>query len=389
MDAPAASAAARRGRWAVAAAFLVNGFMVGSWAPEIPGFVARLHINAFMLGLLILLFGLGALCSMPWCGYLIGRYGSRRVAQGFAAATVFSLLGVVLAPDVPAAAAALFLFGAVAGGMDVAMNANAVEVERRLRRAIMSSSHGFWSLGGFAGGGLGGLLIRQEGSIVHVVAVTAIAAAAALAGLRGMITETEAAARPKLRVRLPRQPVIYLIGLMALFSMAPEGAVLDWSALYLKDELGADITTAALAFSAFSGTMALTRFAGDTVRNRYGAVRTLRVSALLAAFSMLAAALSPWPWLAVAAFACCGFGVANMVPIAFSAAGNQPGISSGVGISTVTLIGYSGILFAPSIIGFVGQHAGFAAAFIGLSALLVVVFAMSSLAGAADMAREN
>lgn len=385
MDASNSIAAALRGRWSVAAVFLVNGFLVGSWAPQIPGFLARLQITAFTLGLLILLFGLGALTAMPWCGTLIGRFGSRRVIEMFGAVAVFGLLLIVLAPNVPLAAPALFLFGATVGGMDVAMNANAVEVERRLRRAVMSSSHGFWSLGGFAGGGLGGLIIKDGGALLHAIIVTILALAVFFVATRGLVTETKPTIRQRFRFSPPKNPTVYLIGIMALFSMIPEGAVLDWAALYLKQELGAGIATAGFAFAAFSGTMALMRFAGDAVRNRFGAVATLRVSALIAAAGMLVGGFAPSAWVAVSAFAFAGFGIANMVPIAFSAAGNQPGLSPGVGLSTVTVMGYSGILLAPSIIGFIGQHVGFSPAFIGVSVLLVVVFLMAGLARAADM----
>src|SRR5690606_36442177 len=133
-----------RGRWAVATMFFVNGFLTGSWAPQIPVVLDRLAISKFTLGVLILVFGLGALTFMPLSGYLMSRHGSRAVLRGFGAVAVFGLLLVALAPDVVLAAPAMFLFGGLIGGMDVAMNANAVAVERRLSKAVMSSSHGFW-----------------------------------------------------------------------------------------------------------------------------------------------------------------------------------------------------------------------------------------------------
>ena len=173
---------------------------------------------------------------------------------------------------------------------------------------------------------------------------------------------------------------------MALLSMIPEGAVLDWAAIHLRQELGTDLATASFAFAAFSGVMAVMRFFGDGLRNRFGAVTTLRASALVAAVGMLGAGLAPWAWLAIAAFAFCGFGIANMVPIAFSAGGNQEGMSSGTGMSVVTTMGYSGILVAPSVIGFVAERTGFGPVFVGLSALLVVVFLMAGLAHRADFA---
>ncbi|MEP7452379.1 MFS transporter [Phyllobacterium sp. SB3] len=387
MDASVYRKRAVYGRWAVACAFFFNGFLVGSWAPQIPVFMTRLDISEFTLGLMILVFGTGALVAMPWCGYLIGKYGSRLVVKSFAVFCSFSLLLVALAPNLITAAPALFLFGAVIGGMDVAMNANAVEVEKQLSRAVMSSSHGFWSLGGFAGGALGGILIEAHGHLIHAIVVTVIAIVLGLASFRYMITEDAPVVHEKQKLSFPTNPLIYLIGVMALFSMVPEGSVLDWAALYLKQERGADIATAGFAFAAFSGTMAIMRFLGDGVRNRFGAVKTLRVSALIGASGLLVASIAPTPWIAILAFAFSGLGIANMVPIAFSAAGNQPGTSSGVALSMVTLMGYSGILVAPSAIGFVGGHTGFGPVYMVLAALLVVVFLMANLAATADRAK--
>jgi len=384
MDSYAYLRKAMYGRWAVASAFFFNGFLVGSWAPQIPVFMTRLGISEFILGVLILVFGVGALASMPWCGFLITKYGSRTVVKSFAVFCSFSLLLVVLAPSVLTAAPALFLFGAVIGGMDVAMNANAVEVEKKLSRAVMSSSHGFWSLGGFAGGGLGGILIEAHGPLLHAVIVTIIAVAIGLVAFRYMITEDAPVAHHKQKLAFPTNPLIYLIGLMALFSMVPEGSVLDWAALYLRQERGADLATAGFAFAAFSGTMSIMRFLGDGVRDRFGAVNTLRVSALIGASGMLVAGLAPTPWIAIVAFAFSGLGIANMVPIAFSAAGNQEGTSSGVALSMVTLMGYSGILVAPSAIGFVGGKVGFAPIYMVLAGLLIVVALMANLARSAD-----
>ncbi len=375
---------ARRGRWAVAAMFFANGFLTGSWAPQIPVFLARLEITEFTLGLLILVFGLGALAAMPWCGWLIHRYGSRAVLRLFAVFCSFALLAVALAGNVVVATVTMFLFGALIGGMDVAMNANAVAVEGRLRRAIMSSSHGFWSLGGFAGGGVGGIAIQQYGHVTHAAVVTTLTVIIVAVALRHVVAEDVQPVAHKAPYALPRSAAVYLTGVIALFSMIPEGAVLDWAALYLQQELGSDIAVAGFAFAAFSAAMALMRFLGDGVRNRFGAVTTLRASSLVAAAGMFGAGFAPNAWVAIAAFALSGIGIANMVPIAFSAAGNHQGVAAGAGLSTVTLMGYSGILVAPSAIGFVGERTDFAPVFVTLSLLLVVVFLMAGNARVAD-----
>ncbi|HOZ34731.1 MAG TPA: MFS transporter, partial [Tabrizicola sp.] len=174
---------------------------------------------------------------------------------------------------------------------------------------------------------------------------------------------------------------------LALFSMVPEGAVLDWAAIYLQKELGSDLFVSGLGFAFFAGAMAVMRFLGDTVRNRFGAVRTLRLSGLLGAAGMMGGALAPTDWVAIASFAVAGLGVANMVPILFSAAGNHPNLPSASAISIVTMVGYCGILVAPSSIGFLAEHLGFRPTYAALSLLLVVVAVLATQAVDADGAK--
>jgi fucose permease len=186
------------------------------------------------------------------------------------------------------------------------------------------------------------------------------------------------------RIGFPTSLLPWLIGLMALCSMIPEGAVLDWGALYLRKELGGSVVSSGFAYGAFSAAMAVTRFAGDTIRNRLGAVATVRLCAGLALTGMLVAGLAPNSAIAIAGFALAGIGISNLVPVAFSAAGNLPGLAPGIGISLVTFMGYSGILLAPSAIGFIAEHTGLAPVFAVLPALFVVVLALSGLARHAD-----
>jgi MFS family permease len=381
---------AARGRWAVAALFLANGFIMGSWAPQIPLMLPRHDITEFTLGLMILLFGLGAVTAMAWSGMLINHYGSRRVVSFFAVTSSFGLAAIVLSPNLWTAAIALMLLGACGGSMDVAMNANAVEVEKRLDRAIMSASHGFWSLGGFIGGMIGGPLIARLGTEVHSVLASMTALAIVLAAMPFLITETlhHQETGPKPKAGWPKEPIFYIIGLMSLFSMVPEGAVLDWAALYLSKELGSSVSVSGMAFAFFAGSMALMRFAGDHVRNRFGAVKTMRWSAFIAATGLLGSALAPNDWFAIACFAISGLGIANTVPITFSAAGNLPGASTGAGIAAVTTMGYSGILLAPSIIGFVAEHVSFRATYMVLALCLVAVGLAAGHVASADRVQQ-
>jgi predicted MFS family arabinose efflux permease len=275
-------AVSSRPRWAVAAMFFANGFILGGWAPQLPLFLTRLGITESTLGLLLVGFGLGALVAMPAAGWFITRYGSRSTLIAAAIACSPALLVVVAAPSLAAAAAAFIVLGAVIGSMDVSMNANAVAVERRLGRAVMSSSHGFWSLGGFAGGATGGFLIEQFGPLGHAAIVSVIAIALVIAAMPHIAGDDRPDPAQRRSGGLPRSPTVYLLGVIALFAMIPEGAVIDWGALFLTQDLWRPLATAGFGYAAFAGAMAVMRFVGDGLRDRFGGVNTLRVSAIIA-----------------------------------------------------------------------------------------------------------
>lgn len=378
---------AQNGRWAVSALFFANGMSTGAWAPQIPLLLPRHLITESTLGLLILFFGIGAVGAMLGAGRLIATYGSRTIARAFALALVPCLPLVVLAPNLPMLALTLTLFGGFLGTMDVAMNANAVAVEARLGRAVMSSFHGFWSLGGFFGAGAIGWLVAQTDALTGALATATICLTLILLAMPFVIEDDSRKATTDTTPHdalIPRDLGLILLGMIALFSMVPEGAVMDWAAIYLQKEMGASQATSTLAFAFFSAAMATVRFAGDAVRNRFGAVRTLRGSALIAAFGLGLALIAPTAPLAIAGFAFAGIGVANMIPVIFSAAGNYPGLAPGSAIAFVTMLGYSGILVAPFSIGYIAEHFGFRSTFGGLIVLLCIVAVMARRASHAE-----
>ena len=384
-----ADSQARQARWAVAAMFLANGFVMGAWAPQIPLLMPRHQVTESSLGLLILVLGIGAVSAMLFAGRLISRFGGRRILSVFSLALIPVLPMVVFSPNLWLLALFMAIFGAMVGCMDVAMNNQAVEIERRLHKAIMSSSHGFWSLGGFIGGSAGAWVIAHWGSEVQSLLTAAVVAAIVLASMpfllpdvpRPTITEAVPAAKTKL---FPKDFHVWLLGFLALASMVPEGAVLDWAAIYMQKELGSDVFVSGLGFAFFAGAMAVMRFLGDTVRNRLGAVRTLKISGWLGAAGMMGGAVATADWMVIVGFFVAGLGIANMVPILFSAAGNHPRLPSANAISIVTMVGYCGILVAPSSIGFLAEHAGFRPTYAGLSLVLVLVALLASRAADAD-----
>jgi MFS family permease len=371
---------ARQGRISVSALFLVNGAVLGSWAPQIALLLPRHGITESVLGLLILGMGIGAMVAMCLSGRLLARHGSRALVRVTATCCAVTLSVVVLAPDVATLAVAMAAMGASVAMMDVATNANAYELERATGRAMMSSAHGFWSVGGFLGGALGGPGIAALGTTGHalMVAVLCLTVVALcwsrLAGAPVTAEGTHGGTGPGLW----RQGwTIYLIGVMALFAFVPESAVLDWSALYLSADHGAGVAVSGMAFALFSGCMAAMRFCGDAVRNRVGAVPLLRVSGCVAAAGMTMVALAPSTAWALAGFALTGIGLANLVPILFSAAGRHGGANPGAAIAAVSFIGYGGMLIAPSVIGVTAEQVGYPVIFITLSLLLLSVAALA------------
>jgi MFS family permease len=395
MTMPASSASPLTGsfpkeRLAVSLLFLANGLYIGAWSPKLPVIAGALSLSPQWMGYLLLFFGVGSVTIMPLAGAQIARFGSSKVAVAFSILFLPLMLILTFMPNFASAAVVVFLLGGFAGAMDVAMNANAVEVEKRMRRAIMSSCHAYWSLGGLIGSATGGALIDQFGPVWHAVIITVFNACVLALALVWLMPDGPHADDQKEQHDIAPRPSIFssplpwLLGLMALFSMLQEGVVIDWSALYLSRELGATLTVASLAAGSFHATMMLIRFAGDAVRDRLGAVKTMRVSGATAFAGMWIGAFAPHPYVAVFGFALAGLGVANLVPIAFSAAGNLPGMAKGVGLSVVTAMGYSGTLFAPTLFGFVVEHTGYQAIYIGAPLLLAIVLALSGLARYAD-----
>ena len=375
-------------RAAVSLLFFVNGMTIGSWAPKLPTLMARLQISESVAGLIVLCLGAGSMCIMPVFGAMVARRGSAR-AVGMAAWLSAPLLLVIsVAPGIWTVAAAVFLFGGFLGGMDVAMNANAVAVERVHSRAIMSSCHGFWSMGAFVGAAGGGMAIQHWGEIAHGVIVLAVFALVLAIALPALVQDAPADDATRAPLRLPRSPLPYLLGVMALTAMIPEGAILDWAAVHLRQEMGSSLAVAGWGFAGCAATMAVMRFLGDGIRQRLGAVTTLRMSAVIAMAGLALAGLAGSAGVAIAGFALAGIGIANMVPIAFSAAGNMPGLAAGMGLSVVTMMGYSGILLAPGLIGWLAERIGLGPIYVGLALLLVVPLALSRLARSADFGAE-
>jgi predicted MFS family arabinose efflux permease len=343
--------AVRRARVAVAAVFFANGAGIASWLPHIPMVQATLALRPSVLGGALLAMAAGALVAIPISGFATARLGSRTTVRASAALFFAALALPIVAPSLPALVAALALLGAGNGALDVSMNAQAVAVEARAGRPIMSSFHGMWSLGGFAGAGLATLALRAGAApVAHVVGATVLFGALAFAATSRLLPREADPPADGRRLARPTGALLAL-GTMALLALVSEGAMGDWSAVYLERSLGTSAPTAALGFAAFSLAMAAGRFVGDALAARFGDARVVRTSTAAAAVAFGAALVVGDPTVAIAGLACVGFGLANLIPILFRAASTLPGVAASHGIAAVGTLGYAGFLAGPPLIG--------------------------------------
>jgi MFS family permease len=367
----------RAARRAISAIFFLNGAGIGAWAVHVPAVQARAGFDTATLGLLLLTIAAGAMAAMPLAGWLSARHGSRRAT--LLAALLFPLaMTALVAASAPALLFVLaFCFGAANGTLDVAMNANATEVEKARGVPTMSSFHGFFSLGGLFGAALGGVLVELGlGDGTGAAALGAVIVAAVLLARPALLRVAPAPGRHGSGMGLPRGQVLAL-GLLALLCMAVEGALVDWSALVLKERTDASALQAALGFSLFSITMAACRFAGDALVLRFGARGVMAAGGIAIAAGVLLAVATGHYVVSALGFALVGLGAANVVPVLFTAAARTPGVAPGVGLATVATVGYSGFLLGPPLIGWIAAHAGLAVG-VGSLALAGVVIAASA-----------
>ncbi|MGO4129144.1 MFS transporter [Inquilinus sp. YAF38] len=374
-----AAADLRAPRLATRAMFLICGTVTASWAPQVPLAKARLGIDDGVLGLALLGMGAGAMVAMPLAGFLAARFSSRLITALGGLVICLSLPLIILAPDALALGLALFLFGAATGSMDVAMNVQAAAVEARGGRPLMSSFHGMFSVGGLIGAGGASLLLGLGLSPLTVALVVSGLMLALLAAQAGsMLPPERGATQAGAGFTLPRG-IVLVLGLLTFVLFQAEGAILDWSAVFLHEARGQDPAVSGLGYAMFAVAMAVMRLAGDGITSRFGGEAVVRVGSALAAAGFLLAILAPWPVAGLIGFALVGIGAANVVPVLFSAAGRVPGMAPGLAISTIATLGYCGILVGPAAIGFIADHLGLPAA-LGIVAALLVATAASARA---------
>jgi predicted MFS family arabinose efflux permease len=352
----------------------VHGTVVGCFAARVPWIAQHAGIDVGHLGIALLMPGVGALLAMPFSGRLAHRFSFRPLVAGTLVAFCAALVLPALPTSLVALCLTLLLLGATAGIADMAMNAEGSLVERLLGRSVMSSFHGFWSVGVLVGSAVsaasshGGVDARVQFAVTAPV----LAVAAAIAARYLLDDPAERESEPPPTFALPTRPVL-LIGLVGLCAVFGEQAGTDWSALYIRRELGGSASVAALAVSAFAVTMAAARLVGDRVIRRIGPVRTVRLSGVCATIGAVTVVVAPGLAAGLVGFALLGTGVALVVPLVFAAAG-RVGPYPARSIAGVAGISYGSGLVAPGVIGGIAAVSSLEVSFClvaGLVALMV------------------
>ena len=364
--------------------FFGLGFATAAWAPLIPFAQQRLHFNHADFGLLLLCSGLGAMLAMPATGKIVQRIGCR-VPIGFAL-----LLLAVLLPSLSLwtsplmMAITLFLFGTAAGSLGVALNIQAVVVEKNSLKSLMSGFHGMASLGGLAGVlTITALLALSISSVMSAFAVSLLLVIIVflsvpynIKAVENTLLEASSKVKKSIRQRLP-QPLIILIGIACFIIFMTEGAAMDWSGIYLTQQYGVNAAFAGLAYTFFAIAMTTGRFTGDYLIRYFGEKKLLTYSAICATLGLALVSIAPYWWLVLVGYTLVGTGCSNIVPIMFSRAGRQTVMPSAVALSCVSTLAYTGILVGPAFIGMIGELIGLKTVFMALSGLLLLIVALN------------
>ncbi|QYM66973.1 MFS transporter [Pseudomonas sp. So3.2b] len=352
-------------------AFFIAGFGIAAWAPLVPYAKARAQLNEGTLGLLLLCLGVGSIIAMPVAGALASRFGCRRVLSAGTLLLCVALPMLATVSSIPLLMAGLFLFGAGLGTVDSTVNLQAVIVERASGKTMMSGFHGLFSLGGIVGAaGVSALLGLGLSPLSATLVVIVITLGALLKAAPHLLPYGSESSGPAFAIP---HGVVLFIGCLCFIVFLAEGAVLDWSAVFLSDERGLDEAYAGLGYAAFALTMTLGRLTGDAIVRRLGAKRVIVIGGLLATAGMLLATLLPAWETALLGYALVGAGCSNIVPVLYTAVGKQTVMPEHIAVPAITTLGYAGILAGPALIGFIAHGSSLSVAFVLIAVLLLAV----------------
>lgn len=344
----------RANRAAVAAFFFIVGLSFASWASRIPDIKSKLHLNDAELGGLLFALPVGSMVCLPFAGWLVAKYGSKRIVTVATLCYPIALLVIGLANSVWTLVPVVFVFGFLGNLCNISINTQAVGVESLYGRSIMATFHGLWSLAGFCGAAIGTFMVSENiEPFWHFMVICIALITLVIASQRFALAKD--ATHPDQKLFAKPDKMLWMLGLIAFSCMVCEGTMFDWSGVYFQKVVEAPKELTTLGYVAFMGTMAGGRFIGDRVVTRFGKKKVLEGSGIVITTGLLTAVAFPHIVTATIGFLLVGIGVSSVVPVVYSAAGKSKKLSPGVALTAVTSIGFLGFLLGPPIIGFIAQ----------------------------------
>jgi MFS family permease len=369
----------RTPRYAVSIIFAVNGALFGTWASRIPA-IANIHdLSPALLGFLIFLAGASAVIAFSIFGKAADRYGAAYVSKRATILLIpISIIFIAYANSFLALAIAVIYFGGIHGGVDVAMNAWAAEVERKNERPLMSSFHAMWSLGAGIGAGLGALLAFNQIGVQGHFTIVSILIFLITLSIYSVPFKSETKEKDKKApfISIP-QGSLLTVAFITFFASLGEGAVADWSAIFLISVLSIGEGSAALGYTFFSICMFAMRLMGDRISFKFGPSKTARYSGLVALIGSIILLTFESLLPLLIGFSLIGLGIAVIIPLAFSRAGNDKNMSQGTAIASIATLGYGGMLIGPLFVGFIAEITSIKTSFFILPILALLIFLLS------------
>jgi len=367
-----------RVRLATSLFFFGMGFSFATWASRIPDFKTMLHLSEADLGTMLFALPIGQLFAMPFSGKIVTKYGSRNISiiGLLTYSACMPLLG--LATLSYQLALGLFLFGFFGNFCNIAVNTQGVYTQQLFEKPIMGSFHGSWSLAGFSGALLGLLMLTLNlNPLQHFTIAFIIVLLIILFNYKYIIKTKSGTTEEKTSYSFFKNPdtTLLWLGVICFCCMASEGIMFDWSGVYFKEIVKAPGALVVLGYTSFMISMASGRFLSDILVHKYGAKKVLIISGIVISAGLYLAVLLPYLIPCTIAFMLVGFGVSNVVPIIFNAAGNVKNVPTGIALTIVTSISFLGFLIGPPIIGFIAEMTSlqYSFAFIGIFGVFISI----------------
>lgn len=335
--------------------FFVSGLIFSTWASRIPDIKTKMHLSDAGLGTLLFALPVGLLTSLPISGWLVSKFGSRRLVISSAILYTLSLILLAGSSSIFQLVIGLFFFGLFSNIVNISMNTQAVNVEGLYGKSIMASFHGLWSVGGFAGALAGTFFVSAGISpMIHFLVICLFSGILIFSFYKNMVQQdTGSTESTPLFVKPPKS--LLLLGVIAFCCLLAEGAMADWSGVYFQKVVHSPTSLITLGYLAFTSTMAIGRFVGDWLVVKFGVKRMLQISGTTTATGLLIAVLFPYLFPATLGFLMVGFGVSSVVPIVYGLAGKSTAMSTSVALAAVSTIGFLGFLLGPPVIGFIAE----------------------------------